>query len=46
MHELYFIPNGTIPIYTSVLTPTEIAEHVQNTDLISLQQRWSSLWNS
>ena len=43
MHKLYFIPNGTA-LYTMVLPPIELVEHVQYTDVGSLQHlRWGSL---
>ena len=32
MHKLYFIPNGTILLYTRVLLPLELVEHVRYTD--------------
>ena len=47
MHELCLIPNGTILLYTIVLPPTEVVEHVRYTDVGSLQHlRWSSWRNS
>ena len=31
MYELYFISNGTILLYTMVLPPIELVEHVRGT---------------
>ena len=39
--------NGTILLYTMVLSPIELLEHVRQMDVGSMEcRRWSSLWNS
>ena len=36
MHELYFISNGTILLYTLVIPPIDLVEHVRYTDVGSM----------
>ena len=33
MHELYFVPNGTILLYTMGIPPLELNEHVRYTNV-------------